>query len=131
MASPDNRRPARHSRRRNSTQQLKVHGEDAAAELLKAKGLKVIARNWRTRFGELDLVALDGTTLVFVEVKARQLADFVEPAQAVDRTKQRKIRRLAEAYLAFEHPQHEACRFDVVSVVAGAPVRIRHLTNAF
>lgn len=98
---------------------------------MKQKGLRLIARNWRTRFGELDLVAMDGSSVVFVEVKARQVDDFVDPACGVDKVKQKKVRRLADAFLALEKPAHDSCRFDVVSVVACDPIRIRHIPNAF
>jgi len=115
-----------------STQRLKVIGEDTAAAFLTKSGFRLIARNWRTKFGELDLIAMDGPTLVFIEVKARQRADFIDPALAVDYRKQIKLRRLASAFLAQRAPVFDGCRFDVVSVVAGEhPVRINHIVNAF
>jgi len=115
-----------------STQRLKIIGEDTAAAFLANHGFRLIARNWRTRFGELDLVAMDGRTLVFVEVKARQRADFIDPALGVDYRKQVKLRRLATAFLAQMAPSFEGCRFDVVSVVAGEqPMRINHIIDAF
>lgn len=111
--------------------QVQVFGEDAAHLLLTGKGMVVLARNWRTKFGELDLVALDGDTIVFVEVKCRRADRLYDPALAVDFTKQSRLRRLAGAYLALERPQYANCRFDVVSVVAGTPARISHLIDAF
>lgn len=93
--------------------------------------MKVLCRNWRCRFGELDLVALDGTTLVFVEVKCRTRDRLYDPALAVDQRKQLRVRRLAEAFIAMEHPHFSDCRFDVVSVVASKPVRLTHLADAF
>src|SRR5690348_715101 len=72
-------------------------GEDAAAEFLRRRGFAVLARNVRTARGELDLVALDGDVVVFVEVKARRLASGLE---AVDARKQRRLSRLAIAFLA-------------------------------
>lgn len=78
------------------------------------------------------MVAMDGSTLVFLEVKARRVDRFVDPALGVDGPKQKRLRRLAQAYLAFEKPPHDSCRFDVVSVVAGeGPLKIRHIQNAF
>lgn len=106
-------------------------GEDAAAGLLERKGMRILARNWRIRLGELDLVAMEGSTLVFVEVKCRVRDQLYDPALAVDHRKRLRLRRVAEAYLALEHPRYADCRFDVVSVVPGSPVRIRHLVNAF
>lgn len=106
-------------------------GEDSAASLLERKGMRVLKRNWRCGFGELDLVALDGSTLVIVEVKCRTRNSLYEPALAVDRRKQLRLRRLAEAFIAMERPSFRDCRFDVVSVVASKPVTLTHLADAF
>lgn len=113
-------------------QSLKVFGEDAAAEHLAKAGLRIVCRNWRTRFGELDLVAFEGRTLVFVEVKARSTRAFVDPSLAVDHRKQIRLRRLASAFLAMERPSYETVRFDVVSIVPG-PLgpEVAHIVNAF
>jgi putative endonuclease len=94
-------------------------GEDAAAALLEREGWTVLHRNWRMRLGELDIVARRGDLLAFVEVKARQAPAFVDPALGVDGRKQRRLRRVAEAYLAMEQPRFRECRFDVISVVLG------------
>lgn len=112
-------------------QDLQIKGEDAAARFLEARGLKVVARNWRLKMGELDIVAWDGSTLVFVEVKTRQSASFMDPSGAVDWKKQRKLRRLAEAFIAFQKPDFESCRFDVVSVIYDGRARIVHIPDAF
>lgn len=112
-------------------QQIKNLGEDSAARVLQRKGMRVLARNWRCRLGELDLVAMDGSTIVFVEVKCRTRDRLYDPALAVDHRKQIRLRRLAEAFLAVENPAFIDCRFDVVSVVAASPVRVRHLADAF
>src|SRR5262245_61385673 len=74
-------------------------GEDAAARFLKRLGYKILARGRRLAPGELDLVALDGRMIVFVEVKTRTSADVGHPAEAVDSTKQRKLTRLAVTFL--------------------------------
>ena len=112
-------------------QVIQMVGEDCAAGLLQRKGMKVLARNWRCKLGELDLVAMDGTTIVFVEVKCRSRDHLYDPSLAVDFRKQSKVRKVAEAYLWAEHPAYRDCRFDVVSVVAGHPVTCRHLVDAF
>ncbi len=112
-------------------QQIQMLGEDSAAGLLERKGMRVVARNWRCKLGELDLVAMDGSTIVFVEVKCRSRDQLYDPALAVDARKRTRLRRVAEAFLAMQHPQYRDCRFDVVSVVAGTPVRLRHLVDAF
>jgi putative endonuclease len=111
--------------------QIKQVGEAAAARLLQRLGMRIIDRNWRCRLGELDLVAFDGSTLVFVEVKARSQDSFVDPALGVDHRKRVRVRRLAGAYLAFERPDFQSCRFDVVSVVIGPPFKIAHIIDAF
>ncbi|HYR63839.1 MAG TPA: YraN family protein [Actinomycetota bacterium] len=107
-------------------------GEDAAAALLREEGWTVLHRNWSLRLGELDIVARRGDCLAFVEVKARQAPAYVDPAFGVDWRKQRKLRRVAEAYLALEKPVFRECRFDVIGVVVGeAGVEVTRLTAAF
>jgi putative endonuclease len=95
-------------------------GEDAAAAWYRARGYEVVARNWRCREGELDLVLRRARTFVFCEVKARTSAAFGAPVEAVTRTKQTRLRHLAAKWLADEAPVRPAeIRFDVVSVLAG------------
>ena len=92
-----------------------AHAEEAAAGLLASHGLAIVARNFRTRFGEIDLIARDGETLVFVEVRLRNNANFGGAAASVDSSKRGRIVAAARAYvarLAVEPP----CRFDVVTV---------------
>jgi putative endonuclease len=90
--------------------------EDAALRRLLAAGLKLVARNFRVRGGELDLVMLDGAALVVVEVRARSHRGFASAAESVDARKQRRIVHAAQLFLA-GHPQHaqRALRFDVVA----------------
>lgn len=87
----------------------------ACAELQRA-GLKLLARNYSTRYGELDLVMMDGDTVVFVEVRHRLTSGWGSAATSVNAGKQGKLIRTAQLWLA-DHPQHahRACRFDVVS----------------
>ena len=114
-----------------SGRQIQIFGEDAAERFLSGMGMRVLARNWRSRFGELDLVAMDGDTLVFVEVKCRTRDELYDPALAVDHRKRAQLRRLAGAFMAMERPRFQDCRFDVVSVVASTPLKLNHLVNAF
>ena len=93
-------------------------GEDRAAAWYRAHGYSVLARNWRCREGELDLVARRGRVLVFVEVKARRTDRFGTPAEAVTPTKQRRLRALACRYLEATELRPEGLRFDVVSILA-------------
>ena len=112
-------------------------GEDLAAEHLERLGFQVLARNHRTRFGELDLVVFDGTTLVFVEVKTRRAsASGRGPWEALHERKCRQVRRMAAAYLleATDRPRSPDLRFDAIGVVIdayGKPVRLDHLEAAF
>ena len=107
-------------------------GEGIAAAWLRLKGYRIEARNWRCPQGELDLVARDGDTLVFVEVKTRTSASAGAPEEAVDRRKQARLVRLAQAYLARLGGEPPPCRFDVVAVVGSRLLpRVRHLRAAF
>jgi putative endonuclease len=111
---------------------LQRYGEDAAAGHLQSMGMRILARNWQIRMGELDLVALDGDCLVFVEVKARASDAFADPVEGVDHSKRRRLRRLAQAYLNIHAPDVRDCRFDVISVVPGPRgPRLEHLPDAF
>ena len=89
--------------------------ERHAAALLCAAGLTLLCRRYRVRGGEIDLVALDGDTLVFVEVKARRSRRFGVPGEAVTFHKQRRLVAAARTYLR-EHPHRGPCRFDVIAI---------------
>ena len=110
-------------------------GEDLAAEHFERLGFEVLARNHRTRFGELDLVACDGDTLVFVEVKTRR-ADAREPWESLHDRKRSQVRRMAVAWLAegTDRPFGAQLRFDAVAILLDANgnlVRLDHLEGAF
>ena len=96
---------------------LGSRGEDLAVRYLKKRGYKVIERNYRCQWGEIDLVARDKETLIFVEIKSRSSPGFGLPQDAVDRFKQEKLIQVAKAYMA-EHrlPETIPARFDVVAV---------------
>jgi len=109
--------------------QLGADGEAMAAAWYQAAGYTVLARNWRCRDGELDLVCEAGDTVVFCEVKARRSSAFGTPADAVTPTKQRRVRRLAGRWLATHpHADHRRVRFDVAAVTAG---RLSVIVDAF
>ena len=91
-------------------------GERAAWKVYRTRGYRLVARNWRTAGGELDLVVARHGVLVFVEVKARSSGRLGGPFEAVTASKQRRLRRLAECFLAAEEPGEARYRFDVVSV---------------
>lgn len=108
-----------------SRQRLGRAGEDAAVEALRARGYRIVARNIRLRGGELDVVAEDAGTIVFVEVKARRSRAFGTPAEAVGPRKQRTLCHLAQRYLAGRALGDRPCRFDVVEVWVGAGGTLR------
>ena len=105
--------------------------EDAAARHLQREGYKILARNYRTKAGEIDFVAEDGATLCFIEVKARRTSAFGSPAEAVTPEKQRRIWNAAQLYLRKARVR-PVCRFDVVAIDAsGEPARVKLLRGAF
>lgn len=91
-------------------------GEEKAGKHLKKLGYRIIEKNFRTRFGEIDIIAEDGEYLVFVEVKTRTSSRFANPEDYVDERKQRKILKSAQIYLLQYSLNERKCRFDVVSV---------------
>jgi putative endonuclease len=107
-------------------------GEDRAAQYLRRRGYRILARNWRCRLGEIDLIALDGNTLVFVEVKTRRGETFGPPEAAVRAGKQRQIARVAEAFLTASGLRGAVCRVDVVAVdLTAGPARVTWIRDAF
>lgn len=103
-------------------------GEIKAAEFLEKKKYKILERNYKTRFGEIDLIAKDGETTVFVEVKTRADDSFGSPSEAVTARKREKYYIVAEEYLLRTQGENVPCRFDVVEIENG---RIEHIENAF
>src|SRR6476469_3034475 len=109
-------------------------GEDAAATYLKNLGYVIVAHGHRDNIGELDLVAVDGRTVVFIEVKTRTSHDAGHPADAVDEKKQQRLTRLALSYMKRHDLLECAARFDVVAVTWPADSNqptIEHFQNAF
>lgn len=108
-------------------------GERLAADLYRRQGFVILDRNYRCPMGELDLVARRGSVLVFCEVKTRSSDRWGDPAEAVGRVKQGRLKRLAGHWLASHRPRAASIRFDVVAISAppgGAP-RIAQLIDAF
>ena len=99
-----------------ATGPIGARGEDAAADAYRRRGYRIVARNWRCRLGEIDLVIERGGMLVFCEVKSRRGAGFGGGYEAVTRRKQAKLRALAEAFLQAHGSRPQAIRFDVASV---------------
>jgi putative endonuclease len=108
-------------------------GEDLAHRFLRRNGLIIVARNYRpiSGSGELDLVAWDRDTLVFVEVKARASAEFGAPDRAVDSEKERYLRRAAGDYIRRRGASWDQARFDLVNVILSHPPQIEWIKDAF
>jgi putative endonuclease len=108
--------------------------EALAAQFLEQQGLRILARNWRQPGGEIDLVADDAGTCVFVEVRARTGLDFGHPLEAIGAAKRAQVVRAAKLYLHLESPRASGFRFDVVGVLFapdGGKPQVFHVPNAF
>jgi putative endonuclease len=109
-------------------------GEDAAAEHLLSKGLQLIVRNWSTKLGELDIVADDGTQLIFVEVRTTTSLQYGLGFQSVNYRKQQQVRRLAVQFVQQQKWGHMPIRFDVISVLLSKERKLtslEHLEGVF
>ncbi len=112
-----------------------VAGEVIAARFLREKGYRILSSNYRSRFGEIDIIATDGPYIVFVEVKARSDNSMILPREAVTKDKQKKILRTASLYIR-AYPSNLQPRFDVVEVWCSdedpmTPLQIDHLISAY
>jgi putative endonuclease len=112
------------SARRTPAQTAGDEAEEQASRFLSRHGLQVIARNYRTRLGEIDLIARDGATLVFVEVRLRSSPEFGGAAGSVGPRKQRRIAAAAQHYIA-RLAGEPVCRFDVVTLGDREPTWLR------
>lgn len=112
---------------------LGQRGEDAAAAFLERIGMTLVERNWRCQAGEIDIVALDGQTVVLCEVKTRRTATKGTPEEAVTPAKRRRYAKLAAAYLQHLGDDCVAVRFDVITILVIAENRalLRHHRGAF
>ncbi len=108
-------------------------GEDLAHRFLRAAGYTIVGRNWRTPTGsgEVDLVARQGETVVFVEVKARRSEEFGAPDRAVDRAKRLHLARAGRDWARRAEVPWERVRFDVINVILSDPPAITHIQDAF
>jgi putative endonuclease len=117
----------------NQRQAVGAYGEWCAVRHLVEGGLRVVARNWRSDQGELDIVAWEGEVLAFCEVKTRRGSGFGTPAEAIVPAKARRIRRLAAQWLAAHELHPREIRFDVIEVLApkAGAAQIHHIRDAF
>lgn len=107
-------------------------GEDLAATLLKENGYKILARNFKTKIGEIDIIASDKDTISFVEVKTRHSDRFGLPQESISSSKQRQISKAALAYLKDNKLLNKKARFDVVSIILSQDQpKINLIKNAF
>jgi putative endonuclease len=108
-------------------------GEDAACRELRLRGYQILARRYRSRFGEIDIVCERDKTVVFVEVKARRSARFGPAAEQIPFYKRRRIAAMALDYLAWNGRLNDRCRFDVVAIdgMGTEDTRVRVIEDAF
>ena len=108
-------------------------GEELAAAFLQRIGFSIVERNFRCKGGEIDIVAKDGNTLVFIEVKSRKTVSYGVPQLAVTPFKQRQISKAALTWLAINHKHDAPARFDVIAILLSSDYqyRIEHIKNAF
>jgi len=114
---------------KRSNKRLGASGEQLAADWLMRHGYRLLARNWRSPMGELDIISELGAELVFVEVKARHGVRMGAPEEAVTRAKQRRLIRVAQSYLMAHHQEQRPFRIDVIAIdiaSSGEPLDIRH-----
>jgi putative endonuclease len=97
-------------------QRLGIEGETMACEELEKLGYVIIERRYRTRFGEIDVIADDRGTVVFVEVKTKTDSSFSDPVESITKQKQQRLVSMAEQYAAYHSLDRTPCRFDVVTV---------------
>ena len=116
--------PRREIARGPSTVEKGSAAEQRAVDLLLRKGYRIVDRNFRTKIGELDIVARMGTTLVFVEVRSRRSYRFGSALEAVDARKRRQVSRVAALYLNWRRPRFVAARFDVIALTGDDIVHV-------
>jgi putative endonuclease len=116
-----------------SRRELGEQGERLAEEFLRKLGCKILRRNWRTRLGEIDLIARDGDEVVFVEVKLRSTADWGDPQESVRPGKRRRICLAASEFADRNRLHGYTLRFDIVAVLLpdGGTPEVRHYKDAF
>jgi putative endonuclease len=116
----------------NGRQLLGILGENIACAELQQRGYAILERRYRTRYGEIDIVAREGEVTVFVEVKTRDGRDFGDGAEAVTPWKQRRVAKMAVDFLVRHRLHDRPCRFDVVAVdVSGDTTKVEVYTHAF
>lgn len=116
---------------RNRQQQFGEKSESLAVKKLKKEGYKILERNYRTRLGEIDIIAEDGEVITFIEVKARRSESYGTPQHAVTPIKQKKISMVALSYLKEKNQFGKRARFDVVTINPESSNKVSIIKNAF
>lgn len=113
--------------------ELGNRGERAAVAFLENRGLEIVERNWKCSYGEADVIALDGGTLVFCEVKTRRATTSGIPEEAVTPAKQRRYARIARVYCSRAEVTYDSIRFDVIAIYAFSETQalLRYIRGAF
>lgn len=106
-------------------------GEDAATIYLRKKGYQILERNYRTRFGEIDIICKKGETIIFVEVRSKRGNRFGSGAESVNWNKQQKIRMVAQFYLNHKRLFNSPIQFDVIDIQFEPKIHLRHIEHAF
>lgn len=108
-------------------------GERAAVQFLSSSGYKILLQNFKSKTGEIDIIACHRDTIIFVEVKTRRSTLYGNPSEAVTYTKQRKIIKTALCYLKQINNPDSACRFDVLEIfmLGQDKLKFNHIVNAF
>lgn len=117
----------------NHNKSLGNKGEDIASEFLQKENYQILERNWRNSYQEIDLIALDKKTLVFVEVKTRITSKYGYPESAITKNKQRQLFKAAEVYLNKCKNEFSDLRFDVISILLSekSEEKVQHFKDAF
>lgn len=111
-----------------NNRKLGIEGENIAVEYLKKQKYLILERNFNTKAGEIDIIAKDKDTIVFVEVKARENTNFGQPIESITPHKVHSIIRTAQWYLSAKRKYDSPCRFDVIEILRG---EVTHTKNAF
>lgn len=115
---------------RHNTRTIGTRYEKVAAEYLEQKGYKILQKNYRNRYGEIDVIAQKDAVLVFIEIKFRSSDSYRDPLEAVDQRKQKRISQTALFYYAAHgYSENASCRFDVIGIYEDGTVK--HIENAF
>ncbi len=119
--------------KKSNSKSLGKKGEEIAEKLLISKGYEIIKKNFTFGKGEIDIIARDGEYIVFVEVKSRRNYLYGEPEYSITKSKQRQLKKIAEAYFYVNGIQEQLCRFDVITIVGENEneLKINHIINAF